>query len=225
MRVLVVDDEPPARRRLVRLVEALGFQVVGEAGDGEAALAAIERFARDVVLLDISMPGLDGLEVAARTGVAIVFTTAHPEHAVAAFEVEAVDYLLKPVARERLEAALSRTQRQRRTVRLTARHGDTARVFDVKQVARFTARDKYTVCEIDGEELLLEESLSALEERLAPLGFVRVHRAELVDLGRVVRTTRDGGALVLELDDGTCARVSRRATQAVRERLGGIIDG
>ncbi len=221
MRILIVDDEPLARRRLARLVAELGQdEVIGEAEDGVAALEAIDRLGPDVVLLDISMPGLDGLAVAAaRHDVAVIFTTAHPEHAVTAFEVEAIDYLLKPIARDRLEAALSRARRHRRTIRLTARAGDTTRVFDAARVARYTARDKYTTCELDGEELVLDESLNTLEARLEPLGFVRVHRAELIDLARVARTHGRDGRLELELDDGAIVRVSRRLAPDVRRRM------
>ncbi len=223
MRVLIVDDEPPARRRLVRLVLEVGEdEIVGEAEDGIEALAAIERLTPDVVLLDISMPGLDGLAVAATDhGVPVIFTTAHAEHAIAAFEIDVVDYLLKPIARDRLRAALDRARRHRPNLRLSARHGDTTRVFDASLVARYTARDKYTTCELDGEELVLDESLNALEKRLAKLGFVRVHRAELIRLSRVVRTHGGATGLKLELDDGAIIPVSRRATAEVRRRLRG----
>lgn len=221
MRILIVDDEPLARRRLVRLVEQLGEdEIAGEADDGVAALEAIARLAPDVVLLDISMPGLDGLAVAAADhAVPVIFTTAHPEHAVAAFEVEAVDYLLKPIALERLEAALARARRHQPTIRLSARCHDSTRVFEANCVARYTARDKYTTCHLDGEELVLDESLNTLEARLSKLGYVRVHRAELIDLACVVRTHSEGGRLTLELDDGATVAVSRRATAEVRRRL------
>jgi DNA-binding LytR/AlgR family response regulator len=223
VRVLIVDDEPPARRRLARLVLEVGEdEIVGEAEDGIEALAAIERLTPDVVLLDISMPGLDGLAVAATDhGVPVIFTTAHAEHAIAAFEIDVVDYLLKPIARERLRAALDRARRHRPNLRLSARYGDTTRVFDASLVARYTARDKYTTCELDGEELVLDESLNALEKRLAKLGFVRVHRAELIRLSRVVRTHGGATGLKLELDDGAIIPVSRRATAEVRRRLRG----
>ena len=112
MRVLVVDDEPLARSRLVRMLERLpGASPVGEAGSGREALECIEALAPDLVLLDVRMPGLDGLEVArAAEGTAIVFTTAHDEYAVEAFELSAVDYLMKPVSPERLAQAVERAR-------------------------------------------------------------------------------------------------------------------
>ena len=131
MRVLVVDDEPLARARVVRMLAAFDdVEVVGEAEDGVAAQAAIARCAPDVLLLDIEMPRLDGLELAERAHVPIVFTTAYAEHAWRAFEVAAVDYLLKPISHDGLARALDRVRQLARpgTVRLVARCGSTLRI-------------------------------------------------------------------------------------------------
>ena len=222
MRVLIVDDEPLARARLVRMLAKVdGVSVAGEAGDGVEALARIDALAPDLVLLDIHMPGLDGVSLARRPDLPpIVFVTAHPEHAVPAFEVAAVDYLLKPVAQARLEQAIARARaRPAPPVRVRAHTRLGARLVPAEEVACFSARDKYSVFVHDGEELLLEESLSALEARLGPLGFVRVHRAELVNLHRARGLYSDGARLVLELDDARRVPVSRRMAAKVRRHL------
>lgn len=237
MRALVVDDEGPARRRLIRLLRAIdGVEVVGEAADGEAALAAIDRLAPDVVLLDIQMPGLDGLSVAAARPdlPPIVFTTGHDRYAVQAFEVAAVDYLLKPIRAGRLAAALERVRRRGATEamrallrrsdpagpRLAARHGEVVRVLDARRIGLLQAADKYVVCAHEGVEYVLDQSLSELEDRLAHFGFMRVHRGALVDLGRVVALHPLGRAGEVELDDGRFVSVSRRLLPELQRRLG-----
>jgi DNA-binding LytR/AlgR family response regulator len=250
VKVLVVDDEPLARRRLLRMLGRIpGVEVVGEAADGEAALERIRALAPDVVLLDIRMPGLDGMTLAARTPdlPPIVFTTAYDEYAVRAFEANAVDYLLKPVEASRLEAALAKAERVRaeRTraahdperlagilrqilergeaqpgLRLTARAGNVVRVVDPKDVTRIRAAGHYAVFKHEGRELVLDESLAALEEKLVPLGFLRVHRAELVNLHHVRGVRLEEGGAVALLSDGEAAPVSRRSLPDLKQRLG-----
>lgn len=220
MRVLVVDDEPLARTRIVRLLaDVEDAEVVGEAGDGVEAKELIEALGPDVVLLDIDMPELDGMALAESTELPpVIFTTAHAEHAVRAFGVDAVDYLLKPIAKERLMEALERVRRLPvPPIQLQARFGDTVRIVDARAVARFTAKDKYTAFEIDDEELYLDESLNTLGERLARAGFLRVHRSELVNMRRAVALHTRKSGLVLELDDGAEVSVSRRAAAGVRK--------
>lgn len=220
MRVLVVDDEPLARRRLVSLLRRLAIvTAVDEAEDGPAALT---RDA-DVVLLDISMPGIDGLQVAAelRGRAAVIFTTAHPEHALAAFEREAVDYLLKPVQQARLERALSRVVVRAPAaplVRITARHRDGVHLFDPADIESFRAVDKLTAFTVGGREHLVDQSLASLEEVLP--GFVRVHRGQIVRVDAVVRLARDDEGPFLVLASGETARVSRRQLAEVEARLG-----
>lgn len=218
MRVLVVDDEPLARRRLVGLLRRLAVvTAVDEAEDGPDALT---RDA-DVVLLDISMPGIDGLQVAAelRGRAAVIFTTAHPEHALAAFEQEAVDYLLKPVQQARLERALSRVVvRAPAPVRITARHRDGVHLFDPAEIDSFRAVDKLTAFTVGGREHLVDQSLASLEEVLR--GFVRVHRGQLVRVDAVVRLGRDDEGAFVVLGSGETARVSRRQLGEVEARLG-----
>jgi two-component system LytT family response regulator len=240
--VLVVDDEPLARSRLLRMLERIeGVASVGEAATGREALAKIAALAPDCVLLDVRMPGLSGLEVARATDVPVVFTTAHDAHAVEAFEVAAVDYLLKPVRRERLERALDKVRGGARAdparlaallerlaargsavsaLRISARRGDAVHVFDPAEIARFSAAGGYTSFRRDGHEFLLDESLGQLEERLAPLGFLRVHRAELVRLDAVRSLRGEAGSTEVELSDGQRAPVSRRLVGELRRRLG-----
>ncbi|MET0342228.1 MAG: LytTR family DNA-binding domain-containing protein [Polyangiales bacterium] len=233
MQVLIVDDEPLARRRLARLLAAeRDVVVVGEAADAEAARAQIDDLAPDLVLLDIDMPGIDGLALARTLGphTAVVFTTAHPKHAVEAFALAAVDYLLKPIDPARLADALARVRARGITaqpvpaapglVRLAARAGETIELLDPTVITRLHASDKYTLCRVANRELVLDESLSVLESRLAALGFFRAHRSELINLHRVRALRQEPDGTYAELDDGQRAPVSRRAWAELKQRLG-----
>lgn len=241
MKVLIVDDEPVARRRLSRMLARIdGVELAGEAGDGNEARDQIAALAPDVVLLDIHMPGLDGLSLARTTPnlPPIIFTTAYDQHAVDAFEVSAVDYLMKPIKQARLEKALAKVGRgdvdpasimgllerlvepdSKAASRIVAREGDALRMFDARDIPRFHAADKYAVFIAEGRELLLEESLSSLEARLKPFDFLRVHRGELICLNHVVALRGDGSGGVVELRDGQVARVSRRHLPVLRRAL------
>jgi two-component system response regulator AlgR len=203
LRILVVDDEPPARARLAQLLSdisrELPLQVVGEADSGVRALAEAERLRPDVVLLDIMMPGMNGLEVARHLAArpeppAVVFVTAFDEHAVQAFEVQAFDYLLKPVRQERLAAALARISRlQPNEPRLeqVARNLGDARthltvsergrmiLVPVDEIVYLRAELKYVTIRTPEREHLTEESLTSLEEEFGSR-FVRIHRNALV---------------------------------------------
>jgi len=245
VKVLVVDDEPLARSRLLRMLERIPDVVaVGEAANGREALDRIRELAPDVVLLDVRMPGLDGLELARELvgPIRVIFTTAFDEYAVEAFEVSAADYLLKPIRLERLERALGRLRQSQagadprrlrelferlveaappaRATRITARRGDSLRVFDPTQIERFTAADGYVAFRHGGGEFLLEESLHSLEQRLAPLGFLRIHRSELIRLDAVQALHSEDGNTSVELADGARAPVSRRLVAELKRRLG-----
>ena len=244
MKLLVVDDEAIARRRLIRMLNRLGEDVVGEAENGQEALEKIETLRPDAVLLDIRMPGLSGLELAnsAPNLPPIIFTTAYDEYAVGAFETDAVDYLLKPIQPDRLQAALARVARQRASVdpqqlsklleralaksrggetpRVTARAGRTVRVFDARTICRFHASDRYTLFRHKDAEFVLDESLNALEKRLGPHGFVRVHRGELVNLECIDAVHFEDGAAEIKFKDGQTAPVSRRLAPDLKRRLG-----
>lgn len=249
MKVLIVDDEELARLRLHRLVEDLAarlpVQVAGEAADATQALAWLDREACDVVLLDIQMPGLSGTELAARLrgradAPALVFVTAHPEHAVQAFELEAVDYVTKPVRLERLHQALQRVaQRREAAAAATAGDGDTDRdvivVHDRGRVHRVPVDDvlylraelKYVTLRTADHSFVLDDSLTDLEQRVGPR-FLRVHRNALVAKQAIRALERrllggddgEGWAVrVAPLDEWLA--VSRRQLPAVREALSG----
>ncbi len=249
LRVLIVDDEPLARLRLRSLVEANAEPqavVVGEAGDTRQALALLADTACDLVLADIVMPGGSGLKLAdelrrqaALPGAPLlVFVTAHGEHALRAFEVDAVDYLTKPVRRERLQAALQRVAQRLAggPAAVSAQEAGPVLVFsDRGRVLRLPlvellylkAELKYvTLCSRQGR-WLLDEPLSDLEKRLGD-GFLRVHRNAVVALAAVRALERGGAedsssdgddAWVLRLANGEALAVSRRQLPAVRELL------
>ena len=243
MRVLVVDDEGVARRRLVRMLNRMEeVEVAGEAASGDEALQQIASLRPDVVLLDIRMPGMDGLELAERLpepAPHVIFTTAFEEYAVQAFDRSAVDYLLKPVETERLKAALDKVRRldqppdarQLQNVlkqlvrgsdppRLTARLGDVLHVLDPRQVVRFHSDKGYTAFRHQGHDYLIEESISSLAGRLDSWGFVRVHRSELINLNQVRALRREDDQTIVDLSDGQQATVSRRHLAGLKQRLG-----
>lgn len=231
MKILLVDDEPVARQRLERALGQLDADhEIRHAGNAREALAAIGAEPPDLVLLDIEMPGVDGLSLAALpTLPPIVLVTAHADRALAAFEVGAIDYLVKPVSRERLAQALERVAARTSQVtaapseatpwRLTVVDGSLRRFVDAREVACFVAEQKYVRFSVGGREHLVRESLDALVARLAPLGFVRAHRGALVRIGAVEAFDQSGGG-TLHLTTGEHVPVSRRALGAVREALG-----
>lgn len=227
MKILLVDDEPVARQRLERLLLQIDSgHEVRQAGSAKEALAAIGQGAPDVVLLDIEMPGVDGLSLAALpTLPPVIFVTAHADRALAAFEVGAIDYLVKPVARERLVEALGRASARAAATppaeswRLTVTDGSLRRFVDAREVACFYADTKYVRFTAQGREHLLRESLDALEERLTSHGFVRAHRGALVRRAAVEAFDQaEGGTLVLVT--GERIPVSRRCLPGVRAALG-----
>ena len=244
LRVLIVDDEPPARERLGRmLAEIPDVAVVGEAGNGTDAVTACDRLAPDVVLLDIRMPGMDGLEAARHLSAleeppAVVFVTAHDEHALEAFEAQALGYLLKPVRQEKLARALQRAARVaapqllrvaeqarlgRRRQQICARLGDQLRLIPVEDILYFAAGQKYVTVRHRGGSDLIDEPLRALAAEFAP-DFVRIHRNSLVAVRQVeaVERTADGQYQVRVKDCGDALPVSRRhAAEALRQIRGG----
>jgi len=242
MKILVVDDEPPARQRLSSLIEELGapYELAGEAADGAEALRQFERCGADLVLMDIRMPGMDGLEAARRLAEhehppAVIFTTAYEEHALEAFESSARDYLLKPVRRERLLAALQRCQRltrsqldaaaalvarSRETPQLSVNYRGGVRTLPLDQVIYLRADSKYVVARHSEGELLLEESLKSLEERYGAW-FLRIHRNALVSRHslRSLERGADGIHRVLMRGCDETLEVSRRHLADLRRML------
>lgn len=222
-RVLVVDDEPPARARLLRLLADLGMTDVAEASDAAEA----ERMLRpgDLVLLDVTMPGIDGLSFAAQARLpVVVFVTGDASHAARAFDVEAADFLVKPVTRDRLSRALDRARRRagldregESGSRIRVLDGERERFLDASRIDHFRADAKYTVFDDGAGEQILRESLDALEPRLPT--HARVHRAHLVRLQaiREIRATDDGAVALL--DNDRLVPVSRRSLAALRARM------
>lgn len=234
LRVLVVDDEPAARQRLRGLLASCaGVELAGEADNGEAALARCGDGGVDLVLLDIRMPGLDGMATAQRLAAqaqapAVVFLTACDDRALDAFETGAVDYLLKPVRRERLEQAIERVRRQRpRTEATVRRHFSVRRAgamlrVPVESVLALRAEDKY-VCLVTGDgEHLVEESLAAIEREFGER-FVRIHRNCLVAARHLAGLVRQPDGSERARVDGLAQTldVSRRNLPAVRAWLQG----
>jgi two-component system, LytTR family, response regulator AlgR len=231
MRVLIVDDEPLARARLAALLgECAGVEIAGSVGDGEAALAALGELQPDLLLLDINMPGLDGTalaqRLAGRTRPQVVFCTAYEKHALQAFELGAVDYLLKPVRLERLRDALQRAgQRLGAGPRPTAGYlharvrGEQVRVA-LDEVICLLAEDKYVLVQHNGGELLIDDSLRQLEETY-PEQLIRLHRNCLVPAPRLVglKTLPDGRVLARLAGTELSPEVSRRNLPTLRKLL------
>ncbi len=245
MKVLIVDDEAPARDRLRRLLEEDGAHaVVGEAGDGRRALELAQEFSPDVVVLDIRMPGLSGIETAHHLNTfdnppAVIFATAYDEYAIEAFEASAVGYVLKPVRRERLNQALELAERlsysvlgtvakqsgmSARREHVCTRSQGEMKLIPISGVHYFLADQKYvSVFHTNGQDLI-DDSLKALETEFADT-FVRIHRGALVAVSSIdsLRKTEDGRMQVVLRDGGTddveWLIISRRHQTNVKRRL------
>jgi two-component system response regulator LytT len=235
LKALVVDDEAPARSELRFLLgEAGGVEVVGEAGNASEALQLIRAIPYDVVFLDIDMPGLTGMQLAqALAGLehppAIIFVTAHSEHAVKAFEVEATDYLVKPVEVPRLRRAIERltpsepTPGTARVERVPVEKAGKKLLLSVEELFYVMAKDDYSYLYTDGERYLSTLSLAELERKLEPRGFFRVHRRFVVNLSQVKEVVpMYGGTLLLTLKDRASSQVpvSRRRVPSLKKALG-----
>jgi two-component system LytT family response regulator len=240
VRCLIAEDEPLARRTLRELAgEVEWLDIVGEAEDGREALRMINKLEPDLVFLDVQMPELSGLEVLERVEhvPAVVFTTAFDKYAVAAFELEAVDYLVKPFGRKRFRETLERVHRRlhppdRPAVdagtyhpaagadtlrRLFARRGNTIVPFAVDSVIRFEAGQSYVAAHTGTGKFLLGISLTDLEQRLDAERFRRVHRAHIVNLDFVAAIEPyDDRRVVVRMRDGSAVVASRSGSQALR---------
>ena len=243
MKLLIVDDEPPARERLRSLLEEIGdCEIVGEAANGEEAIASCGEERPDVVLLDVRMPGISGIEVARHIDSledppAVIFTTAYDQYAVDAFETEAVGYLLKPVRKEKLAHALRHAGRisptrlakvaksagfDQRREQICARLGDQLRLIPVADIYYFLADQKYITVRHKGGENLIDESLKSLAEEFSS-DFVRIHRNALVAERQIsaVERTEDGQYVVRVRDCGAVLQVSRRHSAELLRRIRG----
>jgi two-component system, LytTR family, response regulator len=247
LRALIVDDEPIARRRIRRLLRSVSdVEVAGEHGDGRSALAAIHTGHPDLVFLDVQMPELDGFDVVtqldpARTPV-IIFVTAFDRYALRAFDVHAVDYLLKPVAAARLRLAVDRArerikrgttqdglltlarelrERPRYLQRLAVRGRGRIVMVDVDAIDWLQAADNYVTVHASGREYLLRETLAALEHRLDPARFVRIHRSTIAALDCIVELQPSShGDFDVRLRDGTRLTLSRSWREHLERALG-----
>ncbi len=247
MRVLIVDDEQPARDRLRQLLEdEADIDVVGEAANGKDAIPACDSLSPDVVLLDIRMPGIDGIEVAHHLNrlnqpPAIIFATAYDEYAIDAFDAQAVGYVLKPVRRSRLQSALKNATRitaskiveiakqageQAARENICVQHRGELRLIPVSSITCFRADQKYVIVEHAGGTDLIDDPLKALADEFSD-AFVRIHRSVLVAVRAVERIDRrDDGKQVVVLKEGSPVDsntliISRRHVADVRKRLKG----
>ncbi len=239
MKVVIADDEPLARERLRTLLGAIeGIEIVAEAGDGRSALQACAEHEPDLVLLDIAMPGIDGLEAARHLAAfeprpAVVFCTAYDAHALSAFDAAAVDYIVKPVRPERLQAAIERVrtftaglERSRSEApgklrtHLCARLRGSLRLIPVEDVHYLQAEEKYVVVHHARGEDLIEESLKSLEEEFGDR-FLRIHRNCLVARHELVELRRDpeGHVQAILRHGAQPLEVSRRCVAQLREML------
>src|SRR5437762_4265113 len=252
LRVVIADDEPRARQFLEKLLsEHENVEVAGVAKGGGEALALIAKTKPDAAFLDIHMPDLSGLEVARHLkgddAPIVVFVTAYDRHAIEAFELAALDYVLKPIRRDRLAETVERVLREvgdrqvlatrqeeairgvlRREAeggrlqplrRLPVRHRREVRLLDLDQVTRIISRERLVLACAEGREYLVDYTLQELESRLPEGHFLRVHRAVLVNVGAIDSYGGEDGVLVLRLKDGTKVEASERRAAEVRRRL------
>ena len=247
----LVDDEVLALRRLARLLEETGrITVTGSATDPELAIAEISAQPPEVVFTDIQMPGLNGFEMLARLNPQplVVFTTAYSEHALRAFEVNSIDYLLKPVDERQLGRALAKIERIRGgaepkprlqdllahlaavlpqsksfPARLASRSGDRIEFVDVARVTHFYANEKLTYASTPKKDFTVDFTIAELEQQLDPARFIRIHRSTVVNVEFVKELySWFSDRMIVRLNDGkdTELRVSRERVRTLKERLG-----
>lgn len=243
VRVIVVDDEALARERISALVTATPrLELIGEAANGLEALDLIESLAPDLVLIDVDMPELSGFDVVASRGDAttpgFVFITAYDEYAIKAFEVDALDYLLKPVSAERfaltVERALARlgsdrvaplrvaramATREGHRTRFVVRRGSTHTFVAAKDVAWIDVGDNYLQLHVSGRAHLVRGTLKDAEQELDPAMFVRIHRSAMVNVAYIAAIDAQPAGYAVRLIDGTRLSTSRQYSARVRALL------
>ena len=246
LRVMIVDDEAPARTLLREYAAAhRDVEIVGECENGFEAVRAIAETDPDLVLLDVQMPKLDGFEVLEllERPPLVMFVTAFDEYAIRAFEVHAVDYVLKPVGRERFDRALDAVRERRRAAsevsvpsaralavaarppgqhvsRILVKDGPDVHVIPVARVDRLEAQDDYVAIHADGRTHLKKQPLAELAETLDPSRFVRIHRSHVLNLDRIARLELEAKDVrVAILKDGTTLPVSRAGYARLRDLM------
>jgi two-component system LytT family response regulator len=239
-RAFIVEDEPIARERLRELLDGVDWlECVGTAGDGITAVKMLQELKPELVFLDIEMPGMNGIEVLGELSYdpTVVFTTAYDRYAVTAFELEALDYLLKPFGANRLQAALDRAKSSlhdrsdvsvaERALNAMAKQRELTRIFvrdrgriipiAVNAIDRLEAQDDYVAVHTNGKRYLVYLGMAEFEARLDPARFVRVHRSHIVNLDKVAAfLPEDGTRLVIEMKDGARIAASRARARELR---------
>ncbi|MBC7986927.1 MAG: response regulator transcription factor [Sphingomonadaceae bacterium] len=238
LRTLLVDDEPLAIERMqILCARVAGIDLIGTAQDGESALRLVEALQPELLLLDIAMPGMDGMEVAraledVALAPAVIFVTAFDQFAVEAFNVSAVDYLLKPVAEERLEKAVARVAaklanapprpaKSQWTEEFWVPHRSEVIRIAAQDIDRIEAERDYMRLHVSQASYLLHQTISRLEERLDPERFVRVHRSAILNRDRIAKLRHDGiGGWYAEMNDGDQIRIGRTYLKRAKEIAG-----
>jgi len=251
IRAFVVDDEPLAVKRLVRLLEETGrVELAGSSTDPVDALAALANHSVDVLFLDIQMPGMNGFEMVSMLDPQplVVFTTAFDQYALQAFEVNSIDYLLKPIETRHLARALDKVERLRQTAepppqwksllaqlsgalkkqagypeRIASRVGDRIHILELEKVAYFFAKDKLTYAAVEGKNYVVDHTIAELEEKLDPQRFCRIHRSSLLNLAWAKEVDAwFGGRFLVRLKDAksTELQVARERAADLKSRLG-----
>jgi two-component system LytT family response regulator len=226
VRALIVDDEPLARTRLQRLLRARAdVEVVGSASNADEAVEKITELAPDLIFLDIQMPGLGGFDVLRQIGGSgrpfVIFTTAHAQYALRAFEVHALDYLLKPFDEERLNASLDRALPMiggsEWTERFIVKSAGRIMFLRADEIAWIAAADNYVYLHVNGGSHLVRDSLKAMEKKLDPERFARVHRSAIVNLSSIAELKPlDHGDYEVTLRDGTRLTATRKFSPRLR---------
>jgi len=236
LRTLIVDDEPLAVERMQVICAKLDeLAVVGTASDGAAALRLADALSPDLLLLDMTMPGLDGLAVARQLArradpPAVIFVTAHEDFAVEAFDLEAVDYVLKPVAADRLERAIDRAVARRERGQsdggewlseFWVPHRSELLRIDAGRVDRIDAERDYVRLHVGERSYLLLQTIAGLEGKLDPARFLRIHRSTILRRDRIRGLRHEGlGVWSAELDDGEALRIGRTYLRKVKAMAG-----
>ncbi len=230
IRVLLVDSDDPSRESLRKMVAGRsGFTVVGEAADGKSAVEKIRLLHPDLVLMEVQLSNLSGIEVASKIGPelmpAVIFMAANERFALAAFDVNAIDYILKPVVEERFITALERARTalaantmarhlKKNPERFTVRVGDTIRAFQFDEIDWVEADEYYVKLHVEGKAYLIRQTMQALEETLPSDRFVRIHRSTIVNIDRILSfEPMFRGEYTVTLKDGTTLRMSRRRSE------------